>query len=278
VIRSRLTTTQTTPISAIAPMTSSTPWSQILDTVPETPHSVLVYGHDISGTTGYDWALIRPDANFKSPYAEVALCEASDNGSTMVNESSIGVLGFVSTDICTTGSAMLEREGGPFALVRRMARFGAELLSPEPLHAAVAVLTSTIGGSAGGAKSQFTTTDVTSVTLHFSPVPASVQHANQFFTVSVQASTSNGAAVNGVCVYLTATNNNGTLTVLQGNDACSGGKGPSAVTQTVGSVSGIASIAMFDPKTGGIILIANGSVVGRSGSVTPTSTKINVKP
>lgn len=288
-----------TPISAIAPATTSTTWGSLLNAAPESPHSVLIYGYDISTSTtaGYNWSLVRPDGNFASPYAIVALCTATDNGSTMINESSFGVLAFVNaTTLCAPPSSAsslgwLRDRQHPLLLARRLLRWGSDLLSPTPLRAMV--LSSTIGGSAGGFKSRFTSTDVTTLTLTFAPPngiqPPATVRANQQFKVQVWASapvTTGGvttiSGVNGVCISLTGVTNNGTPTQLLSSTlipGCANNGQPSALTATVNGVAGIAVFSdIYVTKTGALTLVASGQVAGRSGSGTGSSNKFNVKP
>jgi hypothetical protein len=139
-------------VSLLAPPTDAT-WPAILG------QRVLFHGKLVySGATavGYDWRVIPRDAAF-TPYAIVALCQGLNqlfDDADMVHQNGVGVIGFqqVST-LCgmERSEALLQRRGG-FGIFRAFAQFARASLTPTPLQASIAVASSTIGGSAGGAK------------------------------------------------------------------------------------------------------------------------------
>jgi hypothetical protein len=261
----------TDPISAIG--TQGATWANLLN------ERALIYGRPVvdgqtTSLTAYQWEAIRPSASFSAPGALVAICAATGSAD-MVHESNFGVLAFGSAaELCPNPLEVGITGWGPAALAQRLGR----LLAPQPLHAATLLLKS-IGGSAGGLKSIFSNTPVPSVTLKFLAGPPSVFKQNQDVTVKIQATlpgTTTG--VNGVCVFLTGTNNNGTPTELLPKGECNS-TAPSAVTGRVGSITGVAEVTFHVTKTGNLMLSGNGTVVERTGTVASTlPVKTNVKP
>jgi hypothetical protein len=276
-VKSRLTAganpLTTDPISAIG--TQGTTWANLLS------ERALIYGRPVGNPpslTSYQWEAIRPSASFKAPGALVAICAATGSNE-MVSESNFGVLAFGSAaELCPNPAPAAEvaiSGWGPAAVAQRLGR----LLAPQPLHAAM--YTKSIGGAAGGLKSIFSQTPVSSVTLKYmAGSPPSLIKQNADVTVKIQATlpgTTTG--VNGVCVFLTGTNNNGTPTELLPTGECNS-TAPSAVTGRVGDITGVAEITFHVTKTGNLMLSGNGTVVERTG-ITVVSTrpaKTNVKP
>ncbi len=272
-------------ISGIAPPPSFV-WRNTA--VPPAPRNgilnerVLIHGEPVLG--GYDWRVTRPNATF-DPFAVVALCTGSSDPAAMVQQLGVGVLAYEGdgTAICGAAQSVAFFDGGQgaFGLMRRLVQSGMDLLAPQQLYAAA--LQSGPTGGAGGAKGDvFTQTSLGTVTLTFTPKPQSVQRVNQPFTVTVRATTPDGSSVtgvNGVCAFATGTNNNGTPTQILGIDECSGGQGPSAITKTVGSVSGVASLTVTVTKSGALVFAMNGFVIGRPAvQVIGTSIKMNFRP
>jgi hypothetical protein len=280
-----------TVLSAIAPPNTSTTWGQIIGNTGN--HPVLIYGHPLTDDpTGYDWALIRPDATF-NPYAIVALCSIEGAVTDMVNESSVGTLAFVDPDPATVGSmcdskSSFEVSSGSAAIrmLGSLLRVGAHALAPAPLHATTMMFNPGLGGAAGGARSKFKVKDLTAgVTLTFASVPSTVK-VNAPFSFTVTAS-DGSSGVNGVCIAITGVNNNGTPTEVVGPHNCEvslpgvTSSTPTSVTQTVNGTAGIATFSGVSvTKTGALILQANGAVDGRGAIrvAQGVSKKLNVKP
>jgi hypothetical protein len=212
----------------------------------------------------------------------------------MVRESTIGVLAYQPVgDICTPPLSVVLRETGwgPRALAARLARVLVSAIQPEPLQATVK--TTGTGGTATTFKSRFVKKGVTTVALTFTTAPKSVLRLSETGTAEVRATTSIDnvtTGVNGVCVYLVGTNNNGQGTSLTGSHdgRCAPRTGTvDAYTVTKGTAAGYASFSFNVTKTGGLLLTATATdddgspigVVGRNGQTfTSDQVKINVKP
>ena len=281
-------------LSGVNPPTGST-WSSILAGNSGSEGRVLIYGYPVStDPLVYEWATIPPAADF-DPGAIVAICDGSDADSSMIHESTIGVLAYNSASpICTatTRTLVIKDTGrGPRALAARLARAVVGAMRPEPLQAAM--LKSGTGGTATTFKSKFSKKPVTVIPLTFTTKPPAVIRLGQTVTAEVRATTTvDGVTtgVNGVCVYISGSNNNGQGTTLVGSHDSRCLQVPGRVdafTSTKGTSAGYASLSFKVTKTGGLILTAsatddNGSligVVGRNGQTftSPTS-KTNVKP
>jgi hypothetical protein len=246
---------------------------------------VLVYGHPITG--GYDWAMIRPNATF-DPFAVVALCNIDATTFTMVQESSVGALPFDSataTNICSASPSVsfLEQQHGPFALVSRMVRFGASLLSPSPVYAATMLATASIGGGTKATRSRFTNLEVASVASKWLQAPPSRAKVNTPFTVTIEATTKDAqnktVPALGVCYTVIGGANNGTPAQpqLTGAHNCGSGTAPSSVTTLVDGKA-IATLVVTATQTGNLITNASGVVLGRAGTVAGLTARTNVIP
>jgi hypothetical protein len=281
-------------LSGVNPPTGST-WSSLLAGNSGSEGRVLIYGYPVTNDPlVYEWATIPPAATF-DPGAIVAICDGADLDASMINESTIGVLAYVSASpICTatTRSVVIKDTGwGPRALAARLARAVISTVQPQPLQAAMAK--SGTGGTATTFKSKFSKKTVTFVPLTFTINPPKTIKVGQTVTAEVRATTTvDGATVgvNGVCVYLKGNNNNGQGTSLVGShdSRCQQiAEMVDAFTVTKGSAAGYASFSFKVTKTGGLVLTAtatddNGSpigVVGRNGQTFTSPTfKTNVKP
>jgi len=195
--------------------------------------------------------------------------------------------------VCTAPLSLVIKDTGwgPRALAARLARAVVTAVRPEPLQAAM--LKSGTGGTATTFKSKFSKKSVTLVPLTYTVKPPAVIRLGQTVSAEVRATTTvDGVTtgVNGVCVYIRGSNNNGQGTTLVGShdSRCQQvAEMVDAFTVTKGSAAGFASLSFKVTKTGGLILTAtatddNGSpigVVGRNGQTftSPTS-KSNVKP
>ncbi len=270
--------------------TGTAPRNGILD------ERVLIYG--FATDDGYDWSLVQPNATF-NPFAVVALCNPSSSLSTMVHESGVGVLAYdeaTADDICDDPKPLSLRErANPFALLRRFARMGASLVAPEPLHAVATVVgTKSTGGTATGAKSEFTTEAVEVVRFEFViPLPPKKIFLSQDpVPIRVRAtSLLNGVktGVNGTCVYVTGSENNGTNTALIGTHECDNEPAGaiSAITKSLtDGTAGYADLVVNGTKAGGLTLTAssedasgNTGVIGRDGQVFINGTaKTSINP
>jgi hypothetical protein len=244
---------------------------------------VLVYGHPITG--GYDWAVIRPNATF-DPFAVVALCNVEATVFSMVQESNVGALPFDSAtaaNICLASPSVsfLEQQHGPFALVSRMVRFGASLLSPSPVYAAT-MYTLSVGGGTKSTRSRFTRLDVESVASKWLQAPPSSVKVNTPFTVRIEATTKDGnktVPALGVCYTVIGGANNGTPGVAQltGAHNCGQGTAPSSVTTLVDGKA-IATLVVTATQTGTLITTASGVVLGRGGTVGSLTARTKVIP
>jgi hypothetical protein len=283
-----------TVLSGVAP--SAGTWTAILAGNTASEGRALVYGYLVGATPlVYEWATVPSGVEF-NPGAFVAVCDDDTDSKTMVHESNIGVLAYSSGNtICAQAQATAMVGGwGPRALATRLARVVVDAIRPSPLQATMALR----GGSTGTAstfKSKFSDKHVETVTFGFTQVPRTIFINQQPVTVVVRATTPvDGVTtgVNGVCVYLTGTNNNGQGTSLVGTRECDNTPpgGLSGKTQSITTASGLAAgYATFSTtvtKTGGLVFTARSSdgtnvtgVVGRDGQTFVNATfKTNVKP
>lgn len=283
-----------TVLSGVEPVGAT--WSATLSGNATSEGRALIYGYVVStGPLVYEWATVPSNVEF-SPGALVALCDDDNDPKAMVHESSIGVLAYTSGNaICATAQASAMIGGwGPRALASRLARVVVDALAPAPLQATMLNRTGT-GGTATTFKSKFSNKPVETVTFGFTQAPKNIFTTQQPVTIIVRATTLIGGVttgVNGVCVYLTGTNNNGQGTSLEGTEDCDNtpDKGLSAETRSImttnGLAAGYATFSMTVTKTGGLVLTASSSdgtnvtgVVGRDGqSFVNASLKTNVKP
>jgi hypothetical protein len=287
-----ITTDPVDVLSGVAPLSGT--WTTTLSSNPGSEGRVLIYGYQTAtDPLEYEWATIPPAATF-SPGAIVALCDGTNADTSMVRESTIGVLAYTSVGgICSPPISMVLKETGwgPRALAARLARVVVDAVRPAPLQATVR--TTGTGGTATTFKSRFVKKGVTTVTLKFTTAPKSVIRLGETATAEVRATTSiDGVTtgVNGVCIYLVGTNNNGQGTSLLGSpdSHCAPVTGTvNAYTVTKGTSAGYASFSFTVTKTGGLIITAtatddNGSPIGvvdRNGQTfTSDRVKTNVKP
>jgi hypothetical protein len=279
-------------LSGVMPLSGT--WTDVLDSNTISYGKALIYGYQTKADPlEYEWATIPPAAKF-DPQLVVAICDGADSVTSMIHESSIGVLAYQpASTICTTApvAVTLRDTGwGPRALAARLARVVVDAVRPQPLQAAM--LKSGTGGTATTFKSKFSKKGVTSVALTFTTKPPSTIKLGATVTAEVRATTLVDAVttgVNGVCVYLRGTNNNGQGTSLTGShdQRCDViAEAVDAYTSTKGSSAGFASFSFKATKTGGLIIRAsstdaagNTGVIGRDGQTFGTDfVKANVKP
>lgn len=268
--------------------TTKKTWSSILTNTSR----VLIYGNAVEG--GYDWKLIPRNTGF-APSATVALCQGLGTSFTttdMVNQSGVGVLGYIDVDYLCGTSPIVASTGLRGLLLQQFARVG-DLLAPAPLSASSALVLSTIGGSLSGAKGDaFTGTSVPAVALTLTisdpKNPLKVNTGN-LGTITVKVQTPLPAPqspVGGVTVTLAAVNNNGFTQVgeiIQGR-GCVAPVQPKTTVATigVGGITAETSVSWINAcitKTGVVAITATSKAVGRDGGIGSTSsTKFNVKP
>ena len=274
-------------VSAIAPAATSD-WPTSLG------QRVLIYGNLFrtapgADPTGYDWKFI-PRNTTLNPNGIVALCNGLgiDFGSDVLNQVGLGVLAFKdASGLC--GSGVLALQGG--SLLKRMAQFAVSAFTPEAAHA-TALLTFSSGGGLGGAKGDpFVPVAVTNLNVDWlkDHAPPSVMRLNK-------ASTAIGAAwtfvngvktyVNGACLVITGTNNNGQGTALLGSkDPCGAPTDIQVDSVTTflnppNTNPGYAKFTIIPQKTGGLTLTLTAFGLVGSNTVTSNSVtaKTNVKP
>lgn len=226
-------------------------WATILNGNTYEGGRALVYGYQ-SSTTGplaYEWATIDPLTTFE-PYALVSICEGTDN-TLMVHESGVGVLAFSAADLCD------------------IVNF------PDAT------------GTATGFRSNFKNADVTSVHLEWTQKLPAKMKVNQPYTAIARATTQVDnitTGVNGTCLIISGSNNNGQPLALNGSNDCDS---PSqtqvaAVTKTdpATHAAGYATFEVIVTKSGGITFTLSGfNVLDRGGTFENTpQTKSNVSP
>jgi hypothetical protein len=289
--------TENTVLSGVArpPGSPQPTWTTMLAGNTGSEGRVLIYGYPVmlNPALVYEWATIPPAAEF-SPGAIVAVCDDNTAPTTMVHETNVGILQYSSGDpICNAPISLVLRETGwgARALAARLAR----VLAPSTLHAAV-VAKSGSGGTVTTVKSQFSTGPVETVTLKFTQPPEKVLKLGQSYSVEVRATTVFKGAVtgvNGACIYLIGSENNGVLSELTGTRDASCQNVPKAVFDRTESkvVAGqpSAGYAVFEvtaTKNGGLAITASASddsgatgVLGRDGQTfVIDQVKVNVKP
>jgi hypothetical protein len=273
-------------VSVLATGSGAT-WSTTLD------ERVLIYGNLFRTTaaaapTGYDWKFIPRTATF-DPNGVVALCAGLGidfSSSDMINQAGVGVLNFIDAgNLCDSPVVALQGR----SLLQRMSRFAMRALSPEPAYAAASLRLAT-GGGLGGAKGDvFSATPVTNVTLEWVQAPPSVMRLGKTYTAIAGASTLVGSAktyVNGTCLVISGTNNNGTGTALNGSKGC----GTPSANQVSSATTfrnppkqnpGFATFTIIPTKTGGLSLTLSAVSLVSLGGVNGNNTlvvKSNVKP
>jgi hypothetical protein len=285
----------TTVLSGVAPTAEEPSWTNILDGNTGSDGRVLLYGYPVTlDPLVYEWATIPPAADF-TPGAIVAVCDDNTASDVMVFETNIGILQYSSGNaICAEPISLVLREGGwgPRALVARLAR----ALTPSPLQAAVVTLSGS-GGTIRTVKSKFSTEPVETVKLEFVQEPPRNMKLGQAYPVIVRATTVVKGKVEGVdggCVYLVGSTNNGQGTELDGtrDPSCQTlAKAAFDKTETE-EIDGVqaAGYAVFQlkaTKTGGLTITATATddegnlvgVLGRDGQTfLPDTVRTNVKP
>ncbi len=220
-------------LSGIAPSTGSTSdnWTNMLSgNGTSVVQGVLFYGYDArtapTGPVLYEWATVPSEPSF-NPAAVVSVCDENP-ANPVVHEEAVGVLFYVSSNICDTQQslAMGEAGWGPKALAARLGRVLADALTPAPLQATTLAITSGGGKTSTLPKSKFGKKSLTSLNVAWreDPIaPGSTWNGTslaQARPVSATASAivdESNAAVFGFCAYLSGNNNNGTPTARRGS-------------------------------------------------------------
>jgi hypothetical protein len=269
----------TMPFSGIGPdsVNPAAPWAPMLNDSNPAPRRILVYGMPGSSSKTFDWRVAPRSAVF-SPPAVVAVCVNPDtnvNATKLLHQQNVGNLPFVhalwlNLATCSPTSVVARSVAGPLQFALGAVHWGINLLAPSPLSATNATIVDGLGGTTGGLHSEFGPEQVDTVVLAFVVQPKDVQVNQTHDTVVVRATNQvTGATVANVTVVLTAVNNNGQPAGLEGD------------TTQVTDYSGLATFTDWsEMKTGGYVLIATGSVGGRSAIfvVQSTSTRFNVRP
>jgi hypothetical protein len=263
VLKSKVGGTRLSAATA-GPDTVAGTWTTLLDTTANAFEGkrALVYAYPINTALNalkYEWATIDPATAFK-PYAFVSLCDGSSDSTLMVHESGVGVLAYSTINLCT----------GPDAT-----------------------------GTATGFRSNFLNTPVTTVTARWTAAvpksPIKVGPTNVYTFIARATTLVNGVeqGVNNVCLTVTGSNNNGTLTDIVPDATITPCVDPrpnsqvSAITKTDKdpttnvSGAGYATFKFYATKTGGLNLsLAGQDVIGRDGQtfVNPLPLKYVVNP
>ncbi len=289
-------------VSAIAPPSGST-WSAVLG------QQVLFFGEPVENS--YDWKVLPRDATF-SPFARVALCQGVNGGGQdyadvdMVHQLGVGVIGFIDADgLCGTLPPFAALHGrGVLGRLARLGRSVGGFLSPEPLHASLAVALSR-GGTAGGAKGdEFTFRNTETVDLAVSvgdlgPKNTVKLHTGLFSVTVVVTTSDTDEPVGGINVRLSVSNNNGTPTNIYevidpstytGPCTLTPGKVELPVERTLSTVGeggtspetkAVWTRNLCISSTGGVIVNASSDAEGNGSAGLGTgkaAQKINVKP
>ncbi len=283
-----------TVLSGVTPVPEDPSWPNILDGNTGSDGRVLLYGYPVTlDPLVYEWATIPPAADF-TPGALVAVCDGNTATNLMVHETNIGVLQYSSGNaICASPISLVRRDHGwgPRGLAARLAR----VLAPTTLHAVET--RSGSGGTIRTVKSQFSTQPVSTVKLEFLKEPPRTMKLNQEYPVIVRATTVVKGKVEGVdggCVYLVGSTNNGQFTELGGTrDASCQSVAKAAFDKTETTeidgekAAGYAVFQLKATKTGGLTITATATddsgspigVLGRDGQTFLTDeVRTNVKP
>lgn len=258
------------PFSGVAPSGSNT-WPGVLSGNPA-PARVLIYGQPGLVPNTFDWRAAPYSVNF-SPAVIVGVClDANANATSLIHEEHVGLLPFADAAFLPTCTGLASQSwGSQFA--SRLVRWGMSVLGPRPLSATTFLNPGGLAGSTGSLRSEFGPQVVDTVTLTFTVQPSDVK-VNSFITPAVvvraTAVTDFGIdSVPNVSITLAAFNNNGTPALLSGT-----------LTQTTGADGKATFADLSETKTGGYVLVATGTVNGRTAILVPaaTSARFNVKP
>lgn len=259
------------PLSGVAP-DSNKAWFNVLAGNPP-PSRVLLYGEPGLLPHTYDWRAVPRGTTF-SPAVIVGVCiDADSNSTSLIHEEHVGLLPFRDATFLAGGCPAFGARSWSSQLASRLARWGMSVFGPRPLSATTFLNPGGLAGSTGSLRSEFGPEVVDTVALTFTTQPSDVQ-VNDTITPAVvvraTAVTAFGIdSVPNVSITLSAVNNNGTPAFLGGT-----------LTRTTGADGKATFDDLFETKTGGYVLVATGTVNGRTAIVVPatTSTRFNVRP
>lgn len=256
------------PFSGVGPSGSNT-FAGILSGNPA-PARMLVYGEPGLLPLTYEWRVVPRSTQF-SPPAIVGVClDANANATSLLNESSVGLLPFADAAFLPPCSGIaMQSWSSQFA--SRMARWGMAVFGPRPLSATTFLNPGGLAGATGGIHSVFGPQVVQSVTLTFTGQPTDVT-VNQIITppvVVLATAVGTTTPVPNVTITLSAENNNGTPAFLLGT-----------LTRTTDATGTVTFNDLSETKTGAYTLVATGIVNGRPAIGVPASTSVrfNVRP
>jgi hypothetical protein len=250
-------------------------WNGILD-----GQRVLFYGEPGPNTGSYELSVVPANTSFDPPLVVTTCVEDGGDFSQMLTESNVGVLAFIEAGyICAPlSSASLERRG-TFALFRRLANLGRDLLAPAPAVATV-VSPGLVGGSAKG-RSHFEVKPVTNLTVTTSTVPSQLTVNTGRFSLTITVK-SGALFSNGMRAVLGAENNNGTPTqvlVAQSTTGPCTGSTPEGITGTGTNPTGVITFEnLCITKTGKVKVAVAVNAVNRSATGFAQTNSTNVKP
>lgn len=243
--------------AAPGPTTVTTPdvftlgnWTNLLAGNTYEGGRALVYAYPVSQPPDpivYEWATIDPLTQF-TPYALVSICDNSTDPTQMVLEAGVGALAFSAANLC----------GLPDGT-----------------------------GTAGSFRSHFNSDPVSGIHLEWITPPPAKMKVGTAYPAKARATFSlNGVktGVNGSCLILSASNNNGIPLALTGTKECDSPSSTqlAALTKTdpVTNQAGYATYSVTATKSGGVTFTLSGfEVVGRAGTFQNTvQTKSNIGP
>jgi hypothetical protein len=239
---------------------------------------VLFYGYDArtvpTDPVLYEWATVPSELTF-NPAAVVSVCDANV-GNAVVHEEAVGVLFFVTSNICDTPQSLTMNEGwGPKALAARLGRVLADALTPTPLLATT-LITSGGGKTSQLPKSKFGKKNLTAVNVAWKDNPVTpgttwngiTQAQARPVSAYVSATADGNTEAVRFCAYLSGTNNNGTPTALQKNGDL---RAPECTTPPNGDPKALSVVTTPIPNDDTQALADFGSVwVTKTGTITIT--------
>jgi len=222
-------------LSGIAPSTGSSAgnWTTMLagnsSAAKPVDQGVLFFGYNAAALPTdpvlYEWATVPSELTF-TPAAIVSVCDANP-ANPVVHEEAVGVLFFVTSNICDTPQSLTMNEGwGPRALAARLGRVLADALSPTPLLATT-LITAGGGKTSQLPKSKFGKKSLSAVNAGWKAEPFGPPGGSTWNGITsdwarpvsafVSATADGNTEAVRFCAYLSGTNNNGTPTALQKN-------------------------------------------------------------
>jgi len=240
---------------------------------------VLFYGEPGPTAGSYELSVVPASASFDPPLVVTTCVEDGGDFSQMLTESNVGVLAFIEAgDLCPAPSSASLGGRGAFALFRRLANLGRDLLVPAPAAATV-VSPGIVGGSAKG-RSLFEVEQVSTLTVTTSTVPSPLTVSTGRFSLTITVK-SGASLANGMRAALGAVNNNGTPTQLlvgPPTGPCTGSP-PEGITGTGTNPTGVVTFSnLCITKTGKVKVTVAVNAVNRSATGSAQTNSTNVKP